>query len=109
EAASVKSERTRRPGRRTRGTPPPVTCTTGCYKMATARCPGPSPPFTNGGLDLHPGTLLQRRRAPFDAAELLAYVEGMAPLWEQEATPAAWALASLAEHSPTPAGPAAAA
>jgi hypothetical protein len=41
---------------------------------------------------------LQRRRVPFDAAELLAYCEAMAPLWDQERTPAAWATAFLAEQ-----------
>jgi hypothetical protein len=41
---------------------------------------------------------LQRRRVPFDAAELLAFVEGMTPLFDQERTPAAWADAFLAEQ-----------
>jgi hypothetical protein len=52
---------------------------------------------------------LQRRRAPFDAAELLAYVEAMAPLFEQEATPAAWAGVFLREQPGAPVPPAVAA
>jgi hypothetical protein len=42
---------------------------------------------------------LQRRRAPFDAAELLAFAEAMLPLWEQECGPAAWADAFLYEQA----------
>jgi hypothetical protein len=40
---------------------------------------------------------LQRRRVAFDAAELLAYCEAMAPLWEQEGTVTGWADAYLYE------------
>jgi hypothetical protein len=43
---------------------------------------------------------LQRRRAPFDAAELLRWTEGMWKLWDQERTPAAWAEAFLRERRP---------
>jgi hypothetical protein len=41
---------------------------------------------------------LRRRHAPFDAADLWTYCEAMAPLFEQERTPADRATAFLAEQ-----------